>query len=138
MKRTVINTLMAVLLSVSFLAAPSLAAADSAKHFYDFQKTYQPWQPGTWLYPVTKETLKIKYEKTEARLNGFAVLTSTPTDAVWMLNFFKPTGNNVVIQFDAKYTIPTKHLEPIVYVGDVKPSSIKDFPEIGSHLQATW
>ena len=137
MKRTLIYSLMIALLSMTFLSAPSPAAA-AEKYHYDFQKTYQPWVPGAWLYPVTKDTLRVKYEKTAAGLNGFAALTVLSTDAVWMLNAFEPTGNTVTVQFDARRLTATEYLVPIIYVGDGKPSGIGDFQKVGLTLDASW
>jgi hypothetical protein len=83
---------------------------------------------------VDEHTLVLKQE---AKGNGYAALTTTDTDAVWMMTTFKASGNAVKIAFQARNVEGSKNAKPMFYIGTTKPT-ISDFQIVGNMLTNDW
>ena len=143
--RNIIGT---ALLALAFMlaATPALAHAQiEIGYFNDFQKSLDKFLPGSSLDScVTKDTLKLSFEKTAAKMglptkyNGYAELTRDCGNPVWMMINLTGSGNDLLIQFDAKDVENCGACIPLVYAGTSAPKDLSQFKADYTGLDVKW
>lgn len=133
---------MALLAAAFILAARPALAALEIGYINDFQKSLDKFVPGSALdMCVTKGVLRLNFEKPVSGLkqyNGYAELNNGCGYPVWMMANLTGTGNNLLIEFDAKSVENCLGCIPLVYVGTGVPKVISQFKADYTGLEMTW
>lgn len=145
MKRRNFVGLTLIVMAFMMAAVPALAAFEIA-YFNDFQKSLDRFVAG----PVdgkcpTEKMLKLSFEiepgiakSAPNKLNGYAELANACGYPVWMMANLTGTGNNLLIQFDAKDLQGCAACVPLVYAGTTAPKNMNAFKADYKGLDATW
>ena len=122
------------------LAMPVLTASAQpvpGAYVFDFATTVKPWEASSDRLPVDEHTLTLK---TDEKGNSFAALSVNKPGSMWVMTTFPTNMNTAKITFDARNMdfSASKLMVPIVYIGNMKPTSISQFEVAGTGLIEGW
>ena len=138
MKRILAQMTLAALLAFSFTASPSFASAAQRGYFYAFDETTKPWAAYANDGNVTEDTLRLRFDPNRLIRNGYAVLTNSYGNVVWMESRYSGNVAEVRIDFLARDTLDCEGCIPIVYVGAASPQHLGQFRTNFVTLEEGW
>src|SRR4051812_10874649 len=138
MKRTFRVAAVTGLLAIQ-LSGAALALAGGATENYKFDKELSPWTAGAESPQyISKGTLTrgIEYGGQGPTLtpNGYAALTNSEAQGIWMQAPAKNTGDMVDIEFDARSDQDCERCALLIYTGNKPPTSPWDFQKLDAPL----
>jgi hypothetical protein len=135
--KSIALSVLAIFMVAALFASVSRPDAAGASYYYNyyFASGLEAWTEGQATEGGPGEALQLA---TESNGNSHALLSDDSEDTAWMLASFGGREERVRVKFEARNVDGCESCEPLLYIGNSKPTGREQFRSVGTALGPSW